>query len=258
MTDNIFNVVIPARYGSSRLPGKPLKIIAGRTMVQRVYENALKAGGNDIIVATDDQRIIDEINKFNGSAIMTSTEHKTGTDRIAEVCNTKKWSDDTIIVNLQGDEPGIDAELIKTVATALADNPEAGIATLATPIKDPEDLFNPNAVKVVCALDGMALYFSRAPIPYVRDNFKDITTVPATLPSHITFLRHLGLYAYRVSSLKKISQAHSVQIEQAESLEQLRAMAMGIKIHISITEKSPLHGVDTEDDLKRVKSFFNK
>jgi 3-deoxy-manno-octulosonate cytidylyltransferase (CMP-KDO synthetase) len=231
-------------------------VIAGKTVVQRVYENAITAGGNEIIVATDDQRIIDEIDKFNGTAMMTSIDHRTGTDRIAEVCHKKGWSDDTIIVNLQGDEPGIGAELIKTVALALADNKDAGIATLATPITDSSDLFNPNAVKVVCGINGMALYFSRAPIPYVRDAFSG--SVPEQLPEDTVFLRHLGLYAYRVGALRSISQHQPVKIEQAESLEQLRAMAMGIKIHVSVTDKSPGHGVDTEDDLKRVEKIFKK
>ncbi|MBN2715128.1 MAG: 3-deoxy-manno-octulosonate cytidylyltransferase [Deltaproteobacteria bacterium] len=251
-----FKVVIPARYGSSRLPGKPLLEIAGKTMVRRVYENALTSGAEEVIVAADDPRIVAEIERFDGNAMLTSTAHRSGTDRIAEVAETRGWSDDTVIVNLQGDEPGIGAELIRKVASALHANPDAGIATMATPIHTAEDLFNPNVVKVVCNESRMALYFSRAPIPWNRDvfctNFSENTEIGST---H-SYLRHLGLYAYRAGALLDISRATPSAPELLESLEQLRAMSMGIQIHVTTINKAPGHGVDTAADLARVEEAF--
>ncbi|MBN2343066.1 MAG: 3-deoxy-manno-octulosonate cytidylyltransferase [Deltaproteobacteria bacterium] len=247
-----FKVVIPARYGSSRLPGKPLKIIAGKPMIQWVYENAQSAGADDVVVATDDQRIVSAVERFNGTAMMTAETHRSGTDRITEVATRKSWHADTIVVNLQGDEPGIQADLLRTVAGALHQHTEAQIATMATPITHAEDLFNPNVVKVVCDDNQLALYFSRAPIPWMRDEFKSDIVQNTRLPKDTTFLRHLGLYAYRVGALKQMSSAPPSDIELAESLEQLRAMSMGFRIHVSTIQQAPGHGVDTEADLKRV------
>lgn len=256
MSHPSFHVVIPARYGSTRLPGKPLRLIGGRPMIRWVCENAQQAGAREVIVATDDERICDEVNRFGGVAMMTSNQHRSGTDRIAEVCKHRGWPDDALIVNLQGDEPGIPAALIARVAAALEQNPLAGIATLAVPIDQPSDLFNPNVVKLTCDANGMALYFSRAPIPFVRDRFTLTGPVPESLPPDIPFLRHLGLYAYRAGALRRISSHPAAPIEIAESLEQLRAMAMGIRIHVSILAQAPGHGVDTEEDLQRVEQLL--
>ena len=249
-----FKVVIPARYGSSRLPGKPLLNIAGKTMVRRVYENALTSGADEVIVAADDERIIEEIQRFDGNAMLTATTHRSGTDRIAEVARKCAWTEDTVIVNLQGDEPGIGAALIQAVASALHAHPDAGIATMATPIRTAADLFNPNVVKVVCDSHQMANYFSRAPIPWNRDLFKQNLTENTEIGAPHQYLRHLGLYAYRVGALLKISTAAPSTTELTESLEQLRAMSMGIAIHVTTIDQAPGHGVDTAEDLKRVES----
>ena len=247
-----FKAVIPARYGSSRLPGKPLLKIAGKTMVRRVYENAITSGADEVIVAADDARIIDEIERFGGNAILTSTSHRSGTDRIAEVAQKRDWAADTIIVNLQGDEPGIGAALIRDVAMALYEHPAAGIATMSTPIHTANDLFNPNVVKVICDSDNLALYFSRAPIPWDRDTFQTDFSRNLEISETHTYLRHLGLYAYRVGALLQISAAPPSSIELLESLEQLRAMHMGIRIHVTTIDEAPGHGVDTPEDLARV------
>lgn len=249
MTD--FRVIIPARYSSSRLPGKPLRDIAGRPMVAHVWDHAVASGAAETWVATDDERIVRAVEEHGGRAILTSAEHESGTDRLAEVA--RDWPDDTIVVNLQGDEPGVGPELIQLVANALATNPAAGVATLATPIDSPQELFDPNAVKVVLDDAGMALYFSRAPIPWVRGVF-----TPGSLQlgceglRERTFLRHLGLYAYRAGTLRRLAAEPPNAHEQAEALEQLRALGLGVGIVVSVIDEAPLHGVDTEEDLRRV------
>ncbi|MDJ0761657.1 MAG: 3-deoxy-manno-octulosonate cytidylyltransferase [Myxococcota bacterium] len=250
--DSRFNVVIPARYGSTRLPGKPLRQIAGKTMIERVYEIGLTSGAEQVIVATDDERIHGEVVRFGGNAVMTSPLHPSGTDRIAEVARSLAWSKDTVVVNLQGDEPSLDPALVEMVAQGLHGHSGAGVATLATPILRDEERFDPNAVKVVTDQNGLALYFSRAPIPWVRDEIKKDSLGPPTLNGGTPFLRHIGLYAYRVGVLLDIADADQSPIEAAESLEQLRAMAMGIRIHVSTVQAPPVPGVDTEEDLDRV------
>ncbi|MBN2524969.1 MAG: 3-deoxy-manno-octulosonate cytidylyltransferase [Deltaproteobacteria bacterium] len=255
---NTFKVVVPSRYGSSRLPGKPLLQIAGKSMIQRVYENAVTAGAAEVVAATDDERIVAEIERFGGNAMLTSTAHRSGTDRIAEVATRQNWSPDTVVVNLQGDEPGIGATLIQQVALALHEHPEAGIATMATPIGSAADLFNPNVVKVICNNKNMALYFSRAPIPWNRDLFDSNLLVNQEIGTAHQYLRHLGLYAYRVGALQQISTTPPSSIELLESLEQLRAMSMGIGIHVTTIAEAPGHGVDTMDDLKRVENSLSK
>lgn len=248
-----YYVVIPARYGSSRLPGKPLLPIAGRPMIQHVYENASAAQAAQVLVATDDQRIFDEVEKFGGHSVLTSTDHVSGTDRIAEVATQLHWSKDSIVVNVQGDEPLLDVDLIELVANTLIEQPQAGISTIATPIYNSEDLFDPNLVKVVLNSEGLAQYFSRAPIPWVRDLFaRNVGREKLELPSGVPFLRHLGVYAYRVGTLKKLSQSAHTALEGAESLEQLRALSLGIQIAVATVEKAPGHGVDTPADLERV------
>ena len=251
-----FNVVIPARYASSRLPGKPLRLIAGKTMIQRVYEIGLKSGAAKTIVATDDERIKKEVERFGGEVVMTSLSHRSGTDRVAEVVQILGWKEDTVVVNLQGDEPSVDQQLLGTVAHALHDHPEAGIATLASPITDRQELLDINAVKVVINQNSMALYFSRSPIPFVRDDHGKKSEKLPVFNNDVLFLRHIGLYAYRVGVLFEVAAANPSAIETAESLEQLRAMDMGIGIHVSIVEALLGHGVDTENDLNLMESLL--
>lgn len=250
-----FKIVIPSRYAASRLPGKPLRDIAGRTMIARVWDRAMLSGASEVIVATDDQRIVDEVEACGGRVVMTSPDHASGTDRLAEVAAICKWSDNTIVVNLQGDEPSIPVALLQDVASALDSNASAGIATMATPIQEPSELFSENAVKVVTNEQDMALYFSRAPIPWVRGLFS-AAEQSQVLPSDTTFLRHIGMYAYQAGVLRQIAAHAQSQTERAESLEQLRAMAMGIGIHVTTIAEAPLPGVDTEEDLLRVQAEY--
>ena len=246
-------VVIPTRYDSVRLPGKPLLDIAGRPMIAHVFDRAVESGAAEIVVATDDQRIADAVRGFGGEVEMTSVDHKSGTDRIAEVAARRGWPDDAIVVNLQGDEPALPGEHLRTVAAALASS-GADIATLATPITDPPQLFDPNAVKVVIAASGRALLFSRAPIPWHRDHFAP-GAIARELPDG-SFLRHLGLYAYRVGALARLASAPPAAIEQAESLEQLRALDLGLDIHVTVVKQAPPDGVDTENDLERIRRLL--
>lgn len=241
-----FRVVIPARYGSTRLPAKPLVAIAGRPMIAHVLDRARESGAGEVLVATDDERIRDAVEAAGGTAVMTSPDHSSGTDRLAEVAEIRQWAEDAVVVNLQGDEPAMPGAMVAAVAGALRGNPDAGIATLATPIRELGDLLDPNVVKVVLTDRDRALYFSRAPIPWVRGGFGD------ELPDGVPFLRHLGLYAYRVGVLRRLADEPSRPVEQAESLEQLRALALGLAIHVTVVHEAPGHGVDTEADLARV------
>lgn len=240
MTD--FRIVIPARFGASRLPGKPLVDVGGKPLVVRVWENAVRAGAREVVVATDDARIRDAIEQSGGTAVMTAPEHASGTDRLAEVAQELGWEDDAIVVNLQGDEPMIPGALLMELAAALGEHPSAGIATMATPIASADDVTKASVVKVVIDRDGFALYFSRAPIPFDRDGTGDAP-----------YLRHLGLYAYRVATLRILSGTERSAYERAESLEQLRALENGIRIHVTVVDEAPPHGVDTEEDLDRVR-----
>jgi 3-deoxy-manno-octulosonate cytidylyltransferase (CMP-KDO synthetase) len=252
MTD--FGVIIPSRYASTRLPGKPLVDIAGQTMIQRVVENAARSGAQFVWVATDDKRIAAVVSGFGADAILTSAQHETGTDRLAEVAQIKELSDDTTIVNVQGDEPLLEAHFIRQVAERLHTTPNAGVATLASAISNIEDVFNPNIVKVVLNEAGCASYFSRAPIPWDREAFK--TGPPNTLPKAAPYLRHIGLYAYRAGALRALSSLPHPSIEKAEALEQLRALHAGISIAVGVVEEAPAHGVDTPEDLERVRAWF--
>lgn len=243
-----FRVVIPARHGSTRLPGKPLRLLAGRPMIEHVWRRALESGADEIVVACDDERIRDAVAGFGGRAVMTSPDHPSGTDRLAEVIAREGWPDDAVVVNLQGDEPSMPGAAVARVAAALRG--PAGIATLATPIRAVEDLFDPSVVKVVLDDAGMARWFSRAPIPWARDAFAGGR--PAALPDGVPYLRHLGLYAYRAAVVRRVTAAPPHPHERAESLEQLRALAMGIAIAVAVLEEAPGHGVDTEADLARV------
>jgi 3-deoxy-manno-octulosonate cytidylyltransferase (CMP-KDO synthetase) len=246
-----FNVVIPARYASSRLPAKPLLDIAGKPMVIWVVERALQSGAEKVIVATDHAEILHVVQSFGYQAIMTREDHPSGTDRIAEVAAHFAWSEDAIVVNVQGDEPLIDPLLIKEVAMNLRDHPEAAMATACHAIHDREQIFNPNVVKVVADKDGHALYFSRAPIPYARDAFQS-----EALSSEIVAQRHIGIYAYKVSFLNAYSHLEACSLEKTEMLEQLRALWHGYKISVAETVHAPAAGVDTPADLVRVRMIL--
>ncbi|HJL14946.1 MAG TPA: 3-deoxy-manno-octulosonate cytidylyltransferase [Sandaracinaceae bacterium LLY-WYZ-13_1] len=248
-----FRVVIPARYASQRLPGKALLDVGGAPLVVRCLERAMAAGAAEVVVAVDDPRIAEAVQAAGGEAQMTSPEHPSGTDRLAEVVEARGWDDDAIVVNLQGDEPLVPPALLSRLAAALDARPSAGLATMAVPITEPAELFARSAVKVVLDDAGMALYFSRAPIPWVRDAFVD--GAPSTLPAGVPFLRHLGLYAYRVSTLRRLSAAPRASLEAAESLEQLRALALGLPIHVTVLDEAPPPGVDTPEDLARVRQI---
>jgi 3-deoxy-manno-octulosonate cytidylyltransferase (CMP-KDO synthetase) len=246
-----YKIVIPARYGSSRLPGKPLIELAGKPMIQHVYERALATGVADIVIATDDQRIFDVARGFGANVVMTSIDHENGTERIAEVAQKLGWSGDDVIVNVQGDEPLIPRELIELTAKGLLDHPQAGMSSLCTPIESAEDAFDPNAVKVVLDNAGFAMYFSRAPIPWDRELYK---SGQANVTQIAPVYRHIGMYGYRVSFLQHYASMEVTALEQAECLEQLRALCYGVKIHMGIIDQPPGHGVDTPDDVARVEA----
>lgn len=249
-----FHVVIPSRYGATRLPGKPLRLIAGRPMIAHVLDRGRESGAASVRVACDDARIAEVVEREGGVAVMTRSDHVSGTDRLHEVAVAAGWADDEIIVNLQGDEPGMPGTAVALAARLLADHPAGGIATLATPIREVRDLWDPNVVKVVLDDAGSARYFSRAPIPWVRGAFD--AGPPASLPDGVPFLRHLGLYAYRVGVLRRFCAAPPSPLERAESLEQLRALSLGMAILVGILDTPPSHGVDSEADLARIQHDF--
>lgn len=242
-----FKIVIPARYASLRLPGKPLIDIAGKPMVVRVAEQATKSGASEIVIATDFEKILQVAQEHNVKAVMTRIDHNSGTDRIAEVAQKLGWADHEIVVNLQGDEPLIEPSLVQEVAQHLANSQNAVMATACHAIHDEASLLNPNIVKVVMDANGNALYFSRAPIPYPRDEAQK-----ANIHAH----RHIGIYAYRVGFLKKYAQLAVTELEKIESLEQLRVLHHGYKIGVTITQNAPASGVDTQEDLDYVRSLF--
>ncbi len=241
-----FTVVIPARYQSTRLPGKPLADICGKPMIQWVYEQALQSGAEKVVIATDDERIAEVVKTFGGEVCMTLPTHQSGTERLAEVVEKMAIPDDHIVVNVQGDEPLIPPSNIKQVAQNLANN-QAPMATLAVEIREHDEVFNPNAVKVVCDKDGYALYFSRASIPWDRDNFQHS-------PQQVVnpLLRHIGIYAYRAGFINRYVTWQASQLEQIESLEQLRVLWYGERIHVEVANEAPPAGVDTPEDLAAV------
>lgn len=245
-----FSVIIPARYASSRLPGKPLLMLAGQPMLAHVYQQACASEAKRVVIATDDERIAEVGVRLGAQVCMTSSSHASGTDRLQEVVSQLGWYADEIVVNVQGDEPQIPPALINQVAHQLAAEPKAGMATLAEPIRDDATWVNPNAVKVVLNAAGMALYFSRAPLPWVRDA---PPKTHANLPENFPFYRHLGLYAYRVHLLNQFVTWPPAPLEMAEQLEQLRALYQGVGIYVGITDQSPPAGIDTWDDYQRVK-----
>ena len=244
-----FKVVIPARYASTRLPGKPLLEIAGKPMIAHVCERALEADAEQVVVATDDQRIYDTVSSLGLTVVMTSPDHQSGTERIAEVAAIQDWKPDTIVVNLQGDEPLIPPSYIRDAAESLASQNQAGIATLAARILEADEIFNPNAVKVVLNKNDYALYFSRAPIPWNRASFPDHHLAD---DKSFPYLRHIGLYAYTVGFLQRYCGWEPSPLESIESLEQLRILWHGEKVLVKIVEQTPEAGVDTEEDLWRV------
>ncbi len=248
-----YHIIIPARYGSSRLPGKPLLDIAGKPMIQRVYEQACGSDAKSVTIATDDERIEAVATAFGAKVIMTSPSHESGTDRLQEVVSKLALNNQEIVVNVQGDEPLLPSELITQVATNLASS-EAGISTLCEPIHDITTVFDPNAVKVVMDKVGYALYFSRASIPFSRATYG---SDGAELPVSMAVYRHVGMYGYRVGLLHDFVRWGPCELERTESLEQLRAMWNGVKIHVAVAEVSPPAGVDTAADLERVREIFN-
>jgi 3-deoxy-manno-octulosonate cytidylyltransferase (CMP-KDO synthetase) len=247
-----FHVVIPARHASTRLPGKPLLQIAGKPMVVRVAEQAAQSGAQQIWIATDHHAIVNVVHEHGFKACLTKDSHTSGTDRIAEVVEQQDWPDDTIVVNVQGDEPLIPPALIRAVAAHLHNHPECAIATACHAIHDEASMRNPNIVKTVLDQQGNALYFSRAPIPYPRDAFAQNQPLPADLP----VLRHIGIYAYRASFLRAYGLLPPIVLERYESLEQLRALYYGYKIGVFIAEQAPPGGVDTEQDLQVARELF--
>ena len=249
---NDFHVVIPARYGSGRLPGKPLVDIGGKPMIQHVVEAAQRSHACSITVATDDQRICSVVTAFGGDAVMTSREHQTGSDRIAEACELLGLKDLDIVVNLQGDEPMIPPELIDQVARLMEINPDANMATLSTPLVDQQEYEDPALVKVVTDRSQMALYFSRAPIPWMRaEHSSELAESGYTLAQ-----RHLGIYAYTSAYIRKFAARAPCKLEKIERLEQLRALWHGESIVCAEAVAVPLPGVDNHDDLNRVRERF--
>ncbi|WP_185266545.1 3-deoxy-manno-octulosonate cytidylyltransferase [Halopseudomonas xiamenensis] len=250
----MFHVIIPARYASTRLPGKPLQDIAGKPMIRHVWEQAQKSGAASVTIATDDPRIVEACRGFGADALMTRADHPSGTDRLQEVVSQLGLDAEAHVVNVQGDEPMIPPALIDQVASNLRAFPAASIATLAEPLQGVDTLFNPNAVKLVTDHQGFALYFSRAPMPWCRDAFAQGR--PSELPQDIPFRRHIGLYAYKVGFLHDYVRWPASPLEIAESLEQLRALWFGCRIHVADACEMPPPGVDTPEDLERVRQLL--
>lgn len=251
----MFRVVIPARYASTRLPGKALLSIAGKPMIQWVYERASASRASEVLVATDDLLIVSAAHSFGAETVMTAMTHESGTDRIAEVARLQGWADSDIIVNVQGDEPVIPPALIDQVAALLETHPSAHIATLATPITSIAEFMDPNAVKVVTDIGGRALYFSRAPIPFERDG---AASGIVSQTSFASARRHIGIYGYRVSGLLRMASLKRSALEQHEKLEQLRALENGLEIRVADCTEPPGPDVNTAADLERVTALLDR
>lgn len=249
-----FTVAIPARFAASRLPGKPLRLLNGRPLVAHVVDRALASGATEVVVATDDERIAAAVQGRGAIVCMTRADHPSGTDRLAEVALQLGWADARIVVNLQGDEPLAPVSGIRTVAATLAAC-DAPVATLATPVRDADELFSPNCVKLVRAANGDALYFSRAPIPWVRDAFAQDRS---RLPEGVPCLRHIGIYGYRAGFLRRYGAMPIGVLERAESLEQLRVLEAGERIRVALAPEPFPSGVDTEADLARVDALLRQ
>jgi 3-deoxy-manno-octulosonate cytidylyltransferase (CMP-KDO synthetase) len=244
-----YKIVIPARYASSRLPGKPLLEVGGKALLQHVCDSVAEAGASEIIVATDDQRIANAAKAWGSDVAMTDPKHLSGTDRVAEVARQRGWSDGTIVVNVQGDEPLMPVAAVTQLAANMAKYPDAAMATLGAPLHSPDEIANPNAVKLVRDRNGFALYFSRAPIPWNRERGGGDSE---------RALRHIGIYAYRVSALEAITNTPPCELELIECLEQLRVLDLGLKIHADIAAELPGPGVDTPEDLKLVAELLKQ
>jgi 3-deoxy-manno-octulosonate cytidylyltransferase (CMP-KDO synthetase) len=250
-----FKVVIPARYASTRLPGKPLLDIGGKPMIHHVHTRAIESGADQVVVATDDNRIAECVRDFGGEVCMTQADHRSGTDRIAEVVKQYGWKADEIVVNLQGDEPDMPSALLLQVAMDMDAHPDASMTTLSAKLSEKAQLFDPNVVKLVTDAKGYALYFSRAPIPWDRDQFTDQEKIPDLVDG---YYRHIGLYAYRAGFLARYVQWSAAPLEATESLEQLRVLWHGERIHVSEAAIMPGHGVDTQQDLDLVNRLFQR
>ena len=248
-----FTVLIPARYASTRLPGKPLADLAGKPMIVRVAERALTSGAARVVVATDDERVRDAVLGHGLAVCMTRSDHPTGTDRLAEAAIALGLSDDEIVVNVQGDEPLLAPELMQRMAALLIEKTDAAVATACHPIADVAEAFNPNVVKVVLDAAGNAMYFSRATIPWARDDF---ARTQDALPEGLPLYRHYGLYGYRVAFLRAYPQLAPSPLERFEALEQLRALWHGYTIAVDITHGTPAPGIDTPEDLARVRALY--
>jgi 3-deoxy-manno-octulosonate cytidylyltransferase (CMP-KDO synthetase) len=250
MSNDSFHVVIPARYESSRFPGKALALLAGRSVLEHVWRQARRSAAAGVVIATDDGRIATVARGFGADVMLTLASHRSGTERAAEVARLRGWPDDSVIVNCQGDAPLIPPASIDQVAALLAAQPGAAIATLRTPIRSAEEYSNPNIVKVVCAADGRALYFSRAPIPSASH------AVDGGAPGFPESFRHVGLYAYRAGALRRLAGAPPCVIEMTESLEQLRALWLGLEIRVALADDLLGPDVDTPEDLERAAEFL--
>ena len=248
-----FRIVIPARYASVRLPGKPLVDLGGRPMIAWVHSAALASGAEEVIVATDDERIVAACTDFGADVAMTRHDHASGTDRVAEVAALRGWAEDTIVINIQGDEPLLPPELVQQVAGLLAAQPSAEMATLVTPVTTLEEWLDPNMVNVIADRRGHALYFSRAPIPWPRGADTVAAGQPAQLPSQAQ--RHIGLYGYRVGALRRLTAEPPCELEAIERLEQLRALWLGFTILTAEACREPPRGVDTTEDLEELRSM---
>jgi 3-deoxy-manno-octulosonate cytidylyltransferase (CMP-KDO synthetase) len=249
----VFHVIIPARFGSVRLPGKPLAMMGERPLIQWVWQSAVASGAASVLIATDDERIRAAAGKFGADCLMTSAQHASGTDRIAEAVRAREFAADDIVVNLQGDEPAMPAEVIAKVAGALRDVALSDMATAVAPIESLREFLDPNCVKALRAADGRALYFSRAPVPWPRDSV--VAGEPASFAGA---WRHIGIYAYRVRSLLQFAAWPPTALETTEKLEQLRALEHGMHIHLVTLAHSPPAGVDTPEDLERVRAALQK
>ncbi len=245
-SDDSFRVVIPARYQSTRFPGKPLKRIAGKEMILHVYEKAVQSDAAEVVIATDDERVFNVVQSAGAEVCMTASDHQTGTDRLVEVVHSRRWADDTVVVNVQGDEPLIPVVCINQVAENLTQNPEAVMSTLAAEILNQDEYADPNIVKVVFNSKGMAMYFSRSPIPHYRDG---------DFGNGCSGFRHIGIYAYRVGYLGTYQKLSS-RFEQAEKLEQLRVLDNSDSIHVDVARELPGPGVDTPEHLALVESII--
>lgn len=251
-----FKIVIPARLGSSRLPQKVLRLVAGKPLVQHVWEAARRCGAEQVVIAADDDQVLKVAQGFGADVRLTSASHESGTDRAHEIARVEGWPKDAIVVNLQGDEPLMPPALVREAVQMLVDDAGADIATLCHPIHSAQEWLNPNVVKLVMDRRGYALYFSRAPIPWQRDAIKPEMR-EQHMPEHLAY-RHIGLYAYRVGSLQQFSELPAGELEQCEALEQLRALQHGLRIRVGVTQNPPPRGVDTEEDLKAVEATLKR